>query len=688
MGEKKRKEMAAHNYSITFVSLRGGFTYTVHIGGGTGTEIPLKGGSSPFVTQEDDSEDMFANIRTQSGYFRIVDDGKDDNGNAFNWKDLIPATDTSRPVTLTRRVNNTNVVMWQGFMQAQDFGSALYGNPQEREFPIQCVLSVLQGSDINYQHTDIENFAYLLKQIVDDIPGLYRPQHFVIQGGADARTWLLMKIDWQNFVSVDGDGNLMARYTLWQCLEDMCSFWGWTARTHKDTLYLMCADDGSEQSFLTLDYSQLAQLAGGTSSGGTSGTFSPVTLSGNIFANTAQEEYVQRGVNKAIVSVDTDEADEHVIMFADSKTEKEMRDGGWQSSFVDDDKVCRYTVDDLYFESSFQKGSAASGKASFNILQIADDTISSPHDDYDVIRIKAAYDGNIFAYLETRYEHFYYDGTFSFIGNIYRWAHIFKNYGGDLGVGVHHMYIRFGIGHDRSSAQWFNGMQWGSTQSAFKLTIGNVDENFWIYQTVGGASGVSNKIATPSGGLAGKIFIDFLGTDENIYDSPLNPDYNFQIQGFTVNFERNYSHGFGFTENMKSQMSSRREYVSKNANNIRNEFSADCIYGSDNLMPFSFGIPIVDNNGTLSYLTTLTYGNTTERPEQHLANRVTSFWARSRRRLRTELLSNVAMVGSTLIRDITPQYLVTMDGVQCHPLAISHDWRDDIVQLTLLDIEN
>ena len=124
------------------------------------------------------------------------------------------------------------------------------------------------------------------------------------------------------------------------------------------------------------------------------------------------------------------------------------------------------------------------------------------------------------------------------------------------------------------------------------------------------------------------------------------------------------------------------------ANNIRNEFSADCIYGSDNLMPFSFGIPIVDNNGTLSYLTTLTYGNTTARPEQHLADRVTTFWARSRRRLRTELLSNVAMVGSTLIRDITPQYLVTLDSTQCHPLSISHDWRDDIVQLTLLDIEN
>jgi hypothetical protein len=41
----------ANNYSIAFVSLRGEFTYTVHIGGGSGTEVPLKGGSSPFVTQ-------------------------------------------------------------------------------------------------------------------------------------------------------------------------------------------------------------------------------------------------------------------------------------------------------------------------------------------------------------------------------------------------------------------------------------------------------------------------------------------------------------------------------------------------------------------------------------------------------------------------------------------------------------
>ena len=114
--------MANNNYSITFKSLRAGTTYVVNIGGGTGTAIPLKGGAQPFFTQEDESEDMYTPIRTQSGYIRIVDDGLDANGDAFDWKDLIPATDTARPVTLTAGGST----LWQGFMQAQDFGSQLY----------------------------------------------------------------------------------------------------------------------------------------------------------------------------------------------------------------------------------------------------------------------------------------------------------------------------------------------------------------------------------------------------------------------------------------------------------------------------------------------------------------------------------------------------------------------------------
>ncbi|MEE1213499.1 MAG: hypothetical protein U0L04_00825, partial [Bacteroidaceae bacterium] len=90
------------NYSVTFKSLRAGTVYTVHIGGGTGAEVPLKGGAQPFTTQEDDDEDMFTPIRTQSGYLRIVDDGFAENGvTPFDWKDLIPQKGNDRPVSLT-----------------------------------------------------------------------------------------------------------------------------------------------------------------------------------------------------------------------------------------------------------------------------------------------------------------------------------------------------------------------------------------------------------------------------------------------------------------------------------------------------------------------------------------------------------------------------------------------------------
>ena len=139
--------MAIH-WQIQFVSLRSHTTYVLNIydASYSGSPVQLKGGSEPFTTEEEADEDMFKPLRTQSGSFRVVDDGKDANGNtlsaANSLKAMLPATDTDRPVQLTKKVGNTWVVLWMGYMQAQNFGSVLYGDPQEREFPVQCCLSV------------------------------------------------------------------------------------------------------------------------------------------------------------------------------------------------------------------------------------------------------------------------------------------------------------------------------------------------------------------------------------------------------------------------------------------------------------------------------------------------------------------------------------------------------------------
>jgi hypothetical protein len=316
LGDKKRKEMA-NNYSITFVSLRGEFTYTVHIGGGMGTEVPLKGGSSPFVTQEDDSEDMFTNIRTQSGYIRIVDDGKDANGNTFDWKAFVPMTDTDRPVTLTHMVNGSAVIDWQGFVQAQNFGATLYGNPQEKEFPVQCGITVLEGSDIDHTHVQIENFAYVLRECINEIDrlsggvvsnhtvttnGSVHISTIYVQGGVDARRWLLKRIDWQNYVDQVGN-DFEARYTLFVVLQDICRFWGWTARTYQDKLFLSRPDDIDRQTFAVLTRSQLDALAGGTDDSSIS-SFYTIALTGEEFASTSNDDFRQRGHNKAMVKAD------------------------------------------------------------------------------------------------------------------------------------------------------------------------------------------------------------------------------------------------------------------------------------------------------------------------------------------------------------------------------------------------
>ena len=362
-----------NNYFVQFVSQWSGAVYMVGIGGGTGNSIMLKGSMHPFFTQEDDDDDMFAPIRKQSGYLRIVDDGKAADGvTAFDWHDMIPAKDTSRPVTLARKQGNNWILMWRGYMQAQDFGSRLYGNPQEREFPIQCVLSVLDGQDINYTETGIHNFAYLLKQVLDGITNDQRPEKIVIQSassnnGNDAMMWLQTKIDWSNF-AVDGDDGLEARFTLYECLEEMCRFWGWTARTWRGVLYLTCADDAGETNWLELTYSQLTQLANGSTFVPTTSAFGSASIGDTAFASVDQDDFLMRGYNRAKVTADANALPEYPINPFDDLLEVEMNEHGLYEVTVDGQKLC-YTTDVTAVQRHDLEGGCNLG-ASFNILSM------------------------------------------------------------------------------------------------------------------------------------------------------------------------------------------------------------------------------------------------------------------------------------------------------------------------------
>ena len=79
--------MAIH-WQVKFRSLRAQTLYTVNVydNSYTGSPVQLTGAAQPFETSEDNDDDFFAPIRTQSGYLRIVDTGVDNDGNTFNWR--------------------------------------------------------------------------------------------------------------------------------------------------------------------------------------------------------------------------------------------------------------------------------------------------------------------------------------------------------------------------------------------------------------------------------------------------------------------------------------------------------------------------------------------------------------------------------------------------------------------------
>ena len=704
--------MANNNYSITFKSLRAGTTYVLSIGGGSGTAIPLKGGSQPFTTDEDADEDQFKPIRTQTGYFRIVDDGLDANGNAFDWKDLIPATDTSRPVTLTAG----GVVMWTGFMQAQNFGGVLYGNPQEREFPVQCILSVLGTYKASTSVVGMNNFAWLLKWLlVDNMPADQRPTSFIIQGGADARQWLLKRFDWMNFMNEVEDGDIEPRYSHYDIMEDFCKFWGWTIRTHRKTVYMTCTDDSMEKNrTLSLDQTSLAQLAADTTGQSTAGTVTntPMTVLSvpNAFASTSNDTYQNQGPSKATVKADVNQH-ETVLKFAPSSVRKTMEENGWTWVQEPEQDLVGYfethTIDS--FDSQTMSGTSVGTYGGFCRRQVYTTKETDKPQNCDMFLFNHQYDGSAVVSIRSKIARSFAGGSLKLGGTVY-----FNSKVCDEPKNTK-LFMRLGIGQTRETARWWfmedvvytnvrMNYGWSASGSIRQFAAGGDNGDikstrcfvylppgvfgYWVVYTP-----TYDAIPVPNdASFNGYLFIDFLGFGHASAATADAYEYNdiFQIANFEIEFSRDtYDIPTNLDEvrprEIKEERATQREYTAENNSRTIDEWNADCIFASDNNMEYGYGLLM---NATGTFMATAPYNGSAspEHPEQHLANRVASFWQRSRRRVTIELQSQATINNVAVLDCVTPGVLLSVDGATGHPIAISHDWRDDVEKITILEM--
>lgn len=690
--------MAIH-WKIPFKSLRTGTLYTVNIYDGdfSGTAVTLKGAASPFETEELNDEDIFTPVRTQSGYIRIVDDGLTVEGSAFNWKDLLPVTDTDRPVTLTDAGNN---VLWQGFMQAQSFSGNLYGNPQEREFPVQCPLMALQSFQPTVEDIESHTFAYLIKYVLDDIKtasgNVIDITTIVVQGDTDAQQWLMKKFDWMNFLSDDETEDTVPNCNMFRAFEDFCRFWGWTARTMGQTLYLMRVDDTAEQTMVTMTRAQLATLAGGTAAGTTGGTFTTATIAAadDVFASSNTDDTVLRGRNKAVVKAESNKTD-MVFVFAPPSVEDTMDAGGYTWVSGGSTRVGYFTTPGITsFTSRLMDGTGGTyGKfARRQIFSKEEDTEAVK---VDCICISHIYEeGVVRASINSKKYMFFAGGSLKLSARVFQGAQPFQD--GAKGV----LHLRLGIGPTRSSAKWWYlnpflqwdaEFGWSSTVKEFNVKIngGSFEGSAYSYDrsTVTMFDNLTiSALPLPDGVnedcLEGYIYVDFLGA--NLF---LGHDAeNVEIGDFQITYSREevYIEGQEDTRErvMDIERESSREYVATNEGQVDESWNADCIFASDNKMEYGTGL-IFNADGT--YMEKATYNGVDQYPEQQLANRVVTFLNKSRRMLNPELRSNATATG-TPISSITPTYKVVLDGTTLYPFAISHNWRDDVIKMSLLEL--
>ena len=121
----------------------------------SGTVTTLTGAADPFETQEEQSEDVFTPIRSQTGYLRIIDES------GSQLEQIVPSNNTEKLVRLYSGTYNGDTfvdgtIRWQGFVCAEAFTQAWDGNAKMIEIPVKSLLGALDDVPIEEANASLE----------------------------------------------------------------------------------------------------------------------------------------------------------------------------------------------------------------------------------------------------------------------------------------------------------------------------------------------------------------------------------------------------------------------------------------------------------------------------------------------------------------------------------------------------
>ena len=234
----------AIKWHIPFASLSGTlYRIDIYAEGYSGDPIQLTAGESPFVTEEDSSEDFFAPIRTQTGTLTVCT--HDEDGNVLiTLDDILPANNISRPVRLVNV--GTGAIEWQGFLSCEAYDQDYTSIPQNLQLPVIGVLEAMASVQLDPTRTSgLQPIYVCLPDILQEIDrqsgitcfthlNYSRTDYRIISKYID----MTVMFEQKEYNNENSTTYIVSGLSAKDALERLCTYMGWIAREKGTEIYL------------------------------------------------------------------------------------------------------------------------------------------------------------------------------------------------------------------------------------------------------------------------------------------------------------------------------------------------------------------------------------------------------------------------------------------------------------------
>ena len=636
----------------------------------------------PFTTEEEADTDMFMPTRTQTGYVRLSSMDKS------AWRAFIPGGTCDKPVTLTAG----NAIVWQGYLQTGTYGMPFPAIYETVELPVICPLGALDSFDVENEWGtghEMVTLSQMIYYIFSRLSGLTFTFHFQVGSLESVQAWLAYSVAWRNFLSESG-GKLSSRFSCLGLLQELCKLFGWTCRVRGQGIYFTSITDSQRNSkFITCSLAALNTTGRVTFS---DEAMSPLTLTDSMFASTNhQEEYIP-GVKKVTVSSELNPYDVLIDLPYEEMYQEHKYDTPTAGPNIKRWRVYRDNEIWLLYRRN------ATGQETFENLDVAVNAY-----------VESAIEGQPQCYGRF----IVFDNDVEFDGSTpvpkakYNWIKAFEcfrsgEYGNrtsqiplfsltskqacTIGYGVLWINGRCDIEADYSNAgiyratctlkignRYWNGSAWTTTAGTFALEY--TKDGIRDVQASGYSTADYEGLGIPVGPPLSGIVYFAVNDVQPLF--PSEPDINgyFPLMDFQI----------GFVRSDEDQELNDISYTADGGAFPEN-IDVDTIFSTDKTRmagsrtircQMGYGLLMSGNN----VVQTAPYGSIWDKkPEQRTADLIADYGSRVRRVLTLDLWSSQIGLGAG---PVTP---MSLEGTNYYPVSVSHNWRDDVSTVTLMEI--